>query len=198
MARIPRWSRPADSHPIPATQVHSPRVKPGGHGRWEGRCRCRNDVLIAISLLESSQSAPHSCPPNATRPAVSCGPCRSQISGAKRLALAGLEALVHLVDDVNAAATADELVRAVASHQRLQRVADLHLTNPRSNKRGAKAPENWPLHKETEPGCQRAIASLSPIARPLTRRLWTRPILVWNRVQNRLPCPANRSPNPAS
>jgi hypothetical protein len=44
-----------------------------------------------------------------------------------QLALAGFEALVDLVDDVNATATADELVRAVASHQRLQRVADFHL-----------------------------------------------------------------------
>lgn len=176
------------STPYPPPQCtalgSSPRVASGGRGDVDAEAL---DVSIAISLLESSQSAPPSCPPNATRPAVSCGPCRSQISGAKRLALAGLEALVHLVDDVNAAATADELVRAVASHQRLQRVPDLHLSNPRSNKRGAKAPENWPLHKETEPGCQRAIASLSPIAQPLTHRLSAMLILAWNRVQNRRP-----------
>src|SRR5205085_2195743 len=41
-------------------------------------------------------------------------------------ALAGLVALLGLVDDVNAALAAHDLVVAVAPTQRLQRVADLH------------------------------------------------------------------------
>src|SRR4051794_28345065 len=57
-------------------------------------------------------------------------------------ALAGLEALVHLVDDVDPTTTADELVRAVASHQRLQRVTDFHRSILESNKMAACAPGN--------------------------------------------------------
>jgi hypothetical protein len=70
-----------------------------------------------------------------TKPA--CAGLANDFNEALGLALTGLEALIHLVDDVHPAATADELVRAVASHQRLQRVADLHRYILRSNKRGA-------------------------------------------------------------
>lgn len=41
-------------------------------------------------------------------------------------ALAGLETLLHLVDDVDAALAAHELVGAMARTQRFQRVTDLH------------------------------------------------------------------------
>src|SRR5690606_8813307 len=99
----------------------------------------------------------HSSVIKQTRPASPAGLVKILFHGWSRLALAGLEALVHLVDDVNAAATADELIRAVASHQRLQRVADLQPLSPRSDTRGAKAPKNWPLHRERDYVCQRAI-----------------------------------------
>jgi hypothetical protein len=41
-------------------------------------------------------------------------------------ALAGLEALLGLIDNIDTTATTDELVVAMALQQRLQRVADLH------------------------------------------------------------------------
>lgn len=41
-------------------------------------------------------------------------------------ALAGLEALLHLIDDVNPAATAHQLVGAMARAQRFQGVTHLH------------------------------------------------------------------------
>ena len=43
-----------------------------------------------------------------------------------RSALAGLEALLYLVDDVDAATAAHDLVVAMARAQRLQRIADFH------------------------------------------------------------------------
>src|SRR3954468_550747 len=45
-------------------------------------------------------------------------------------ALTGLEAALHLVDHVDPALAADQTVVAVATAQRLQRVTDLHGTNP--------------------------------------------------------------------
>ena len=47
------------------------------------------------------------------------------------LALASLEARVLLVDDVNAALTANHAVFAMAGHKRFERVLDLHCTVPR-------------------------------------------------------------------
>ena len=46
----------------------------------------------------------------------------------RKSTLASFEALLGLVDDVDAAATTHELVVAMALHQRLQRVANLHLS----------------------------------------------------------------------
>lgn len=44
-----------------------------------------------------------------------------------RLTLAGFEALVHLVDDVNTATATHKLVVAVTPHQRFERIANFHL-----------------------------------------------------------------------
>ena len=55
----------------------------------------------------------------------------------QRLALAGLETLVHLVDDICTAPAAHQLVIAVPTHQRLERITDLHLSFLKSNKKGA-------------------------------------------------------------
>src|SRR5436305_14990468 len=65
------------------------------------------------------------------------GPARAHVD--RRSALARLVALVDLVDDVNAAATAHELVGTVPRHQRLERIADLHRATFRQQKeaRGA-------------------------------------------------------------
>src|SRR5690606_3836014 len=94
----------------------------------------------ALAPVGASPGQRAAIPSNTTKPAG--GGLQNMIAACVRSALAGLEALVHLVDDVDPPATADELVRAVASHQRRQRVADLHLSYPQSNKRGACAPGN--------------------------------------------------------
>jgi hypothetical protein len=45
-------------------------------------------------------------------------------------ALAGFEAWVYLVDDVNPALAANQTVGAVAAFERLERILDLHNTGP--------------------------------------------------------------------
>ena len=55
----------------------------------------------------------------------------------KGLALAGLEALLRLVDHVDAAFTAHDLAIAVTLLERAERVTDLHRSSPI---RGARAP----------------------------------------------------------
>src|SRR5690606_5075179 len=57
------------------------------------------------------------------RPAYAGLRTRSQQLGS---ALAGLVALVDLGDDVDTAAAADELVGAMATHQSLERIGNLH------------------------------------------------------------------------
>jgi hypothetical protein len=54
------------------------------------------------------------------------GRARQKSSGMAGLTLTRLEAWVGFVDDVNAALATDDLVIAVALHQTLEGVADLH------------------------------------------------------------------------
>src|SRR4051812_26710017 len=70
-------------------------------------------------------------------------------------ALASLEALLRLVDDVNAALAADKLVVAMASAQGFQRVANLHRTGLRaawSDNRTGLSPKS---QQNAEPGSWR-------------------------------------------
>ena len=50
-----------------------------------------------------------------------------------QLALAGLEAAIGLVDNIGTAATADHAVVPVTALERLERVADLHGSQPSKN-----------------------------------------------------------------
>ncbi|EGE55992.1 hypothetical protein RHECNPAF_770026 [Rhizobium etli CNPAF512] len=58
--------------------------------------------------------------------------CAAQQSGCAQSALAGLVARVQLVDDVDAALAANQTVVTVASLERLERILDLHFSDPRS------------------------------------------------------------------
>src|SRR5829696_4430514 len=68
--------------------------------------------------------------------------------GRRRLALAGLVALLRLVDDVDAALAVHDLVVAVAPAQRLQRIADLQ----RSDLRRVTVVEDRPIANEKRTG----------------------------------------------
>jgi hypothetical protein len=63
--------------------------------------------------------------------------CRSTLPARRkgdhdaRSALTSLEARVLLVDDVNTALAANKAVLAVASLERLERILDLHFSDPR-------------------------------------------------------------------
>ena len=66
------------------------------------------------------------------------------VSNSETSALAGFVALLRLVDDIDTALAADQLVVAVTAAQRLERVADFHY-KPRNR---------WPgcsLSREIEP-----------------------------------------------
>jgi hypothetical protein len=56
---------------------------------------------------------------------------------ARRSTLAGFIALVDLVDDVDAAAPANQLVGAMAAHQGLQGIADFHRGNLKTKQKEA-------------------------------------------------------------
>jgi hypothetical protein len=58
-------------------------------------------------------------------------------------ALTGFEALVDLIDDVNATLAANQLVGAVTTHKGLERIADLHIEPLFKQKRGAARPLNF-------------------------------------------------------
>src|SRR5688572_28009965 len=58
-----------------------------------------------------------------------CGPFK-RLWNSRRSALAGFVALVDLVDDVDAAAAAHQLVGPVAAHQGLERIGDFHFGLP--------------------------------------------------------------------
>src|SRR6478736_3415841 len=102
----------------------------------------------------------------------------------RRSALAGLVALLRLVDDVDAALATNQLVVTMAAAQRLERVADLHRRAPkRMGWEGARA--KTPLLtvlKRSRPSiaclrrCQRGSKDTCP-KRPLPRmkRLSRRP-----------------------
>src|SRR5204862_28443 len=83
----------------------------------------------AAGVHGSGASTPNPAPVNALR----CRVCRA----ANRSALAGLEALLGLVDDVDAALAAHELVVAVTGAQRLERVANLHRSHIGTDSRPA-------------------------------------------------------------
>lgn len=55
------------------------------------------------------------------------------------LALPGLVALLHLVDDVNSALAAHQLVGAVARTQRFQGITNFHRSDPGNKKPGCPA-----------------------------------------------------------
>src|SRR3954453_16589823 len=96
-------------------------------------------------------------------------------------ALAGLEALLRLVDDVNAALAADELVVAVTSSQGFQRVANLHRSGLRAawsdNRTGLSGKGNRTQRRVHGENPARGVIRARHIIRPATSR-------------NRNPCPA--------
>src|SRR5690606_18275033 len=88
-------------------------------------------------------------------------------------ALTRLVALLDLVDDVNAAAATHELVGPVARTQRLQRVADFHLSSPKVWKMGigARRARTWRSYARfrLQDQCLRRVFLLRrvPARRPL-------------------------------
>ena len=74
------------------------------------------------------------------------------------LALAGLVALVDLVDDVDTAAAADELVGAMATHQSLERIGNFHSNLWSKQKEARRALRIGVVTKGKYGGCQREIA----------------------------------------
>lgn len=79
---------------------------------------CSNGVLAHSQILRKSNASYwHGCLISTERHETG-------------LTLTCLEARVFLVDDVNAALTADHAVVPVTGHQRFERVLDLHVTVP--------------------------------------------------------------------
>src|SRR3979490_1544816 len=85
-------------------------------------------------------------------------------------ALAGLEAALHLVDDVNPALAADQTVGAVATTQRFQRVTDLHLKNPGCSEGRGDRPD---LAKSGFPAGRSCRLRDGAVSKPLTRQMST-------------------------
>src|SRR5688500_9222333 len=75
-----------------------------------------------------STGAGKECRHKMKEPAL-CGPFK-RLWNSRRSALAGFVALVDLVDDVDAAAAAHQLVGPVAAHQGLERIGDFHFGLP--------------------------------------------------------------------
>src|SRR5829696_9785852 len=96
------------------------------------------------------------------------GEAHPREAGDGTLTLAGLVALLRLVDDVDAALAAHDLVVAVAPAQRLQRIADLH----RSDLRRVTVVEDRPIanEKRTGRGTTRTRPAHLPRGAPFMRK----------------------------
>src|SRR5947209_14982734 len=128
------------------------RESPGGSGApVEGRPRTSADPRVAKPerrMARLKAQAPENRIPRRLRPRQrqnNDGRVDGRPRAGARLALARLEPLLLLVDDVDAALTADKLVVAVPRTERFQGVTDFHGERPKMKKAGRPA-ASWRLY----------------------------------------------------
>jgi hypothetical protein len=91
-----------------------------------------DQIKFRTSVLSSPETQPMFARGDAQKEAFKHADPKSDGFGSclRSSALTGLEARVQLVDDVNAALAANQTVLAVTALERLERIFDLHFSDP--------------------------------------------------------------------